>query len=164
MPAACRRNGRPAPSCRGKEPREHDMSTNDFTFAWEGASAPDGPWVHLQVVRFTGREELSALYRYEIMLLCRATAPEVDPHDLIGARATLRIDTLTQPSCRLVHGVIVEAEELGPVPEGTLHRVVLMAPWVRAQHRTRCRIFHEKTTRQIIEAVLLGDPRLSRAS
>jgi type VI secretion system secreted protein VgrG len=137
------------------------MSTPDFTFAWENASGPDGPWSHLQVVRFHGREELSALSRYELTLLARAPAPEVDPHDLIGARATLRIATLTTPAYKLVHGVLIEVEELGPVPEGMLYRAVLAPPLVRAQHRTRCRIFLEKTTRQIINAVLQGDPHLA---
>ncbi|MEO7327170.1 MAG: type VI secretion system tip protein TssI/VgrG, partial [Minicystis sp.] len=134
---------------------------HDFTFAWENADAQGGPWSHLQVVRFHGREELSSLYRYELTLLARAPAPEVDPHDLIGARATLRIATLTEPAYTLVHGILVEAEELDPVPEGMLYRAVLMPPLVRAQHRTRCRIFLEKTTRQIVNAVLQGDPQLA---
>ncbi len=136
------------------------MSTNEFDFAWETASSSGGPWGHLQVVRFDGREELSALYRYELTLLARAPAPEVDPHDLVGARGTLRIATLTAPAYKLLHGVVVEAEELGTVPEGMLYRTVLMPPLVRAQHRTRCRIFLEKTTRQIVNAVLQGDSHL----
>src|SRR5580704_5357200 len=139
------------------------MTTSDFSFAWEHAASPDGPWAHLCVVRFRGREELSALYRYDLVLLARAPAAEIDPHDLTGARATLRIATLTAPAYKLVHGVIVEAEELGPVPEGMLYRAVLMPPLVRAKHRTRCRIFLEKTTRQIVDAVLQGDPHLTLA-
>ena len=135
------------------------MTTPDFTFAWE--HAPNGPWTHLHVVRFEGREQLSTLYRYELTLLDRESTPEIDPHGLIGARATLRIATLTAPAYKIVHGVIAEAEELGPVPEGMLYRIVLLPPLVRAQHRTRCRIFLEKTTREIINAVLLGDPSLA---
>jgi type VI secretion system secreted protein VgrG len=135
--------------------------TSDFMFAWEHASTPAGPWAHLQVVRFDGREELSSLYRYELTLLARAPAPEVDPHDLVGARATLRIATLTEPSYKLLHGILVEAEELGPVPEGMLYRAVLLPPLARARHRTRSRIFLEKTTRQIVNAVLQGDPYLT---
>jgi type VI secretion system secreted protein VgrG len=137
------------------------MTTHDFTFAWEHAAAPGGAWHHLRVVRFDGREELSALYRYELTLLVAAPAAELDPHELVGARATLRIATLTAPAYKLVHGVVVEAEEVGPVPEGMLYRAVVMPPLVRAQHRTRCRIFLQKTTRQIIEAVLQGDPNLA---
>src|ERR1700691_2840948 len=130
------------------------MTIPELTFAFERAAGPDGPWSHLHVVRFDGTEELSALYRYELTLLARVPAPEVDPHDLVGARATLRIETGTEPAYKLLHGVIVEAEEVGPVPEGMLYRVVLMPALVRARHRTRCRIFLEQTTRGIITAVL----------
>jgi type VI secretion system secreted protein VgrG len=134
--------------------------THDFSFAWEHAEG--SPWAHLQIVRFHGREAISALYRYELTLLAREPGAEVDLGVLVGARATLRMATLTQPAYRLVHGIIAEAEEIGPVPEGMLYRAVLAPPLVRAQHRTRCRLFLEKTTRQIIDAVLLGDPELRR--
>ena len=135
-------------------------TTHDFTFAWEHAEG--SPWAHLQIVRFHGREEISALYRYELTLLAREPNAEIDLAVLVGARATLRIATLSQPAYRLVHGVITEAEEIGTVPEGMLYRAVLAPPLVRAQHRSRCRIFLEKTTRQIIDAVLQGDPELRR--
>jgi type VI secretion system secreted protein VgrG len=138
------------------------MSDFDFTFAWEGAAASAGPWAHLQVVQFQGQEEISGLYRYEITLLAKAPAPEVNPHDLIGKRATLRIKTLTKPEYRVVHGVISEAEEISQNPNGMLYRVVVMPPLVRASFRRRCRIFLEKTTRQIIDAVLQGDSALRR--
>jgi type VI secretion system secreted protein VgrG len=88
----------------------------------------------------------------------------VDPHALVGARATLRIATLTLPEFKLVHGIVVEAEEIAELPDGTLYRALLMPPLVRARHRTRCRVFLEKTTRKIVEAVLLGDPNLSLES
>ncbi len=139
------------------------MTTPDFTFAFEGADAESGPWDHLQVVRFRGREEIASLYRYDITLLARAPAPEVDPYDLVGKRATLRLETLTRPAYKVIHGVIVEAEEINAVPDGMLYEIVLVPPLVRARHRTRCRIFLEKTTRQIIDAVLQGDPHLTRA-
>ncbi|MRG96352.1 type VI secretion system Vgr family protein [Polyangium spumosum] len=137
------------------------MDYHDFTFAWEGAVG-GAPFAHLQVVQFRGTEELSGLYRYEIVLLARVPAPEVDPAELVHARATLRIATTTAPAYKVVHGVIVEAEELGGVPEGMLYRVVLLPPLVRAKYRRRCRIFLEKTLRQIIDAVLTGDPLLTR--
>lgn len=137
------------------------MTTPDFDFAWEHADSSDSPWTHLQVIRFTGREEISALYRYELTLLAKHPAPDVDPHALIGARAALRIATLTRPAFKLVHGIVVEAEEIAELPDGMLYNAVLMPSLVRARHRTRCRIFLEKTTRQIIEAVLHGDPNFT---
>lgn len=142
------------------------MSQYDFTFAWEGLRE-EGAWSMLQVVDFRGHEEMSRLYRYELTLLARQPqgegegAAEVDPRDLVRARATLRIRTLSDPQFKVVHGVVTEAEEIGPAPDGMLYRVVLMPPLVRAQHRKRCRIFLEKSTRQILEAVLQGDPNLT---
>lgn len=136
------------------------MSELDFTFSWEGASG--SPWRHLMVASFRGTEAISELYHYEIALIAREPAPEVDPDDLVGLRATLRITTHTEPRYRVIHGVIIEAEEVGPVQHGVLYRVVLAPPLMRAKHRKRCRIFLEKTTRQIIDAVLQGDPELRR--
>ncbi|XXT19767.1 type VI secretion system tip protein TssI/VgrG [Sorangium sp. So ce429] len=139
------------------------MSDLDFSFAWEGAAGPSGPWQHLRVASFRGAEGISSLYRYEITAITREPAPEVDPDELIQARATLRIATGTQPAFRIVHGIITEAEELGPIHGGMAYRIVVEPPLARAAHRTRCRIFLEKTTRQIIDAVLQGDPALQRA-
>ena len=139
-------------------------SGTDITFAWESAAGPEGPWSHLRVVSVRGTEALSSLYRYEITALAREPAPELDPDELIQARATLRFTTMTTPEYRVVHGIIVEAEEIGPVPGGMLYRLILAPPLMRAMHRVRCRIFLEKTTRQIIDAVLQGDPELSLAA
>lgn len=138
------------------------MGTTDFAFGWEGEDAPRHPCSRLRVVSFSGREAISELYRYEIYLVAREPAEPVDPDDLVGRRATLRIATLVEPAVRHVHGVVTEAEELGRVQDGVMYRVELMPPLVRAMHRTRSRIFLEKTTRQIIEAVLLGDPLVRR--
>jgi type VI secretion system secreted protein VgrG len=136
-------------------------SSTEFTFAWESAAGPSGPFSHLRVVSFTGREAVSELFRYEIHLYAREPESAVDPEDLLGCRATLRIATLTEPPLRHVHGLIVEAEEVGESGGGVLYRVVLMPPWTRAVHRTRSRIFLEKTTRQIIETVLQCDPEMA---
>ncbi|MCC6555942.1 MAG: type VI secretion system tip protein VgrG [Polyangiaceae bacterium] len=138
------------------------MSELDFTFGFEGASGPGGPWAHLLVVSVRGREEMSALYRYQLTLLARAPAPELEPFELVGKRATLRIRTLSTPEHHVVHGIVAEAEEINSVPDGMLYRVDLVPPLARALYRKRCRIFLQKTTRQILDAVLEGDPYLSR--
>lgn len=137
------------------------MADFDFRFAWEGADAP--AWSHLLVAQVRAREQISALFRYEMVVVAKPPAPEVDPADLVGRHGTLRITTTTNPPCRVVHGVISEAEELYPVPEGMLMRVVLSPPLVRAAHRKRSRIFLEKSLRQIIEAVLNTDTLYQQA-
>lgn len=137
------------------------MSITDFTFAFESAAGPSGPFSHLRVVAFSGRETISALYRYTLVVCAREPAQPVDPDDIVGQRATLRIFTHTVPLVRYVHGVVTEAEELGQAPYGMLYQLTLEPPLVRAAHRTRSRIFLEKTTRQILEATLLGEPLMT---
>ncbi|HRI64639.1 MAG TPA: type VI secretion system tip protein TssI/VgrG [Polyangium sp.] len=137
------------------------MADYDFRFAWEGAQG--AAWAHLLVAQVRGHEQMSSLFRYELVVVAKAPAPEVDPSDLVGHHASLRISTTTNPICRVVHGVISEAEELYPVPEGMLMRVVLSPPLVRAAHRKRSRIFLDKTLRQIIEAVLGSDKLYQKA-
>lgn len=132
----------------------------ELTFAWDGCEGP----AHLRVVAFSGREAISELFRYDLTLLARDAPQLVDPDEIVGQRATLRIATASAPSLRHVHGVVTEAEELRPVHGGMLYRVVLMPPLVRALHRTRCRIFLEKTTRAILGAVLTSDPRMVEAA
>ncbi|HVY45689.1 MAG TPA: type VI secretion system tip protein TssI/VgrG, partial [Minicystis sp.] len=134
----------------------------DFTLAWEGASGPNAPWGHLQVVQFKGHEAMSTLFRYELVVVAKIPGPEVDPQELIQKRATLRMKTLTDPPFRVVHGVITEAVELFHTNDGMLYRVVLMPPWARAMYRTRCRIFLDKTIRQIVDTVLQNDPNLHK--
>jgi type VI secretion system secreted protein VgrG len=136
------------------------MSNADFTFACEGVSGPD-PWGVLRVARLHGREALSALFRYEIVLLAPHGEPAVA--DLAGKRCSLRIATLSVPALKTVHGIVVEAEEIAALPEGRTMRLVVMPPWARSRHRKRCRIFLDKTLRQIIESVLLGDPLMQKA-
>ena len=137
------------------------MPSLDYTFACEGASSAD-PWAALLVVRFRGTEAISSLYRYEITLLDPAGTTEIPA--LVGKRATLRITTLSAPAWKAVHGVVVEAEELTKLTEGRTLRVVLAPFHARAMHRTRCRIFLDKTLREIVTAVLLGDPLVREAS
>jgi len=126
----------------------------DFAFAWEGANHPDGPWNHLRVAEFHGREALSTLYSFELELVRFADAPDVEIADLIGRRATLRIATETKPSTRFIHGVIASVEELGEMDKGTRYRVVLAPPLVRATMMKKSIIYLDKTLQQIIEAVL----------
>ncbi|MBK6515673.1 MAG: hypothetical protein IPG04_16630 [Polyangiaceae bacterium] len=78
---------------------------------------------------------------------------------MVGALATLRIATLADPAIRVrarPHrgGCRVGIHLLG------LHEVLLVPPVMRAMHRARSRVFLEKTTKEILEAVLTGDPKM----
>ena len=125
-----------------------------FFFAWEGAEHPEGPFRHLDVLEFHGKEAMSALYWFTIDLVRRDGAPDIDAPDLVGKSAALRILTGTAPESRIIHGVIASAEELGEVETGTRYRVVLGPPFFRATMLQKSVIYLDKTLRQIIDEVL----------
>ena len=130
------------------------MLDQDFVFHWDrGGDA----WQHLRVVSFRAIDTLSSPYRIEIVLHARGPEATVDPEELVGCLATVRIATRTNPPVRCLHGLIVEAEDMGPTTHGTLYQVTLAPPHARAAHRVQSRIFLDKALKAIVEAVLGGD-------
>ncbi|NUP10717.1 MAG: type VI secretion system tip protein VgrG [Polyangiaceae bacterium] len=134
-----------------------ESPTPDFVFHWEGGGAE---WDQLRVVSFHVEDAISAPYEAKIILKAKSPDDEIDPETMIGQLATLRIATLSDPVVRCIHGIIVEASEIGSSRAGMLYEVVLAPPVVRAAHRVGCRIFLEKSTKEIIEAVLTTDPKM----
>ncbi len=133
------------------------MANNEFAFHFDGGQTE---WADLRVVSFRLREAMSEPYEARIILHSRGEI-EVDADSLVGALATLRVVTLSDPPIRVVHGLIAEAEEMGSSGEGLLYSVLLVPPHVRAAHRSRSRVFLEKTTKEIVETVLTGDPTVT---
>lgn len=128
------------------------MSDNrDFAFLAEF----DGP---MEVVRFRFESAMSAPYALTLLVHMRDLDTELQPETMLGGRATLRIMTTTTPASRCIHGVVLQAEELGLTEHGVLYELQLGPPLDRSAFRTQSRVFVEKTTRQIVDAVLAGDP------
>ena len=127
---------------------------DEIFFAWEDAKHPDGPWRHLRVLELRGAEAISELFSFEVELVRLEDAPEVDVDELIGAAAALRFKTRTEPEFRIIHGVIASAQELGEMDGGTRYRIVLAPGLIRATMMRKCRIYLDKTVKQIIEEVL----------
>ncbi|HRI69248.1 MAG TPA: contractile injection system protein, VgrG/Pvc8 family, partial [Polyangium sp.] len=138
------------------------MSSYDYTFACEGVPGIPDAWGTLRVVRFRGSEAISAPYRYDLVLLDTTGMQSVA--NLIGKRATLRIATQSIPVFKTVHGIVVEAQEVAGLNEGRTIHLTLAPPWTRARHRQRCRIFLEKSLRQIVETVLQSDKLMQKAN
>lgn len=137
------------------------MSTHEFVMAVEGFSSLDGPWHSFRVVQFDATERMNHLFRYEIIALVQGD--DYDPESLIGKRCSIRIATQSLPAFRVVHGVITAAEDAGHDLHGPLYRLIVEPPLVRAAHRTRYRIFLDKTLRQIIESILQEDTAMTLA-
>lgn len=132
-------------------------STAEYAFHWDGGGTA---WEQLRVVSFHIQDAMSHPYEARIVLHARGADNEVDPETMVGALATLRIATLSDPAVRAFHGLIIEAAELGTSRDGMLYEVILAPPLARSMHRVKSRVFLEKTTKQILEAVLTGDPKL----
>lgn len=132
----------------------------DFSFSWEGASHPDGPWLQLRVVRIRAREQVGRPYAVVLDLVRRPEGADVDVEAMIGARASLRIRTQTKPAFRLVHGIVVEAEEIadavreGQAPGADRYRIVLASPLERANMMRKSLIYLDRTLREVIDATL----------
>lgn len=106
----------------------------------------------LEVVRFHAVEEISQLFRAEIVLRRSVEHGPIDLDELLDSGATFWM--ATQARWRCVHGIIAEAEELDRTDKLFYYRVVLMPHWVRAKHRIRCRTFVNQSLQEILEFVL----------
>ncbi len=132
-----------------------EVSKNkDFAFLAEF----DAP---MDVVRFRFESAMSAPYALSLLVHVRDLGTEVQPEAMLGARGTLRMLTTTAPASRCIHGVVLQAEELGLTEDGVLFELQLGPPLDRSGFRVQSRVFVEKTTRQIVDAVLAGDPMVS---
>lgn len=135
---------------------DNENRLDEFHFAFEGADHPDGPWHHLRVLELRGVEAISRLFWFELEVMHDNRGADVDVMDLVGSRAALKIFTRTDPSHRIIHAVISEAEqlELASGADMSRYRIRLGPPMLRHAIMRRSRIFIEKTLRQIIEQVL----------
>jgi len=129
---------------------------DEYHLAWAGADHPDGPWRHLRVVELRGEEALSRPFWFELDVVHDMAGADVDVHELVGSPVALKMFTRTEPSHRVVHGVITDAVQLEL--EGSHHaaryRITMRPPWMRAALMRKSIIYLEKTLRQIIEKVL----------
>jgi hypothetical protein len=119
----------------------------------KGPRAPRGRGGQLIVLEARGREEISAPYEYVIDLALADGASEVDHEALLGAKATLRIMTDAEPAVRLVHGLVVEVEELS-VEKGSRLRVKLAPPYARARLYRKCVIHVDQTIKDVLVETL----------
>ncbi|MBN4050401.1 type VI secretion system tip protein VgrG, partial [Desulfobulbus sp. AH-315-M07] len=105
------------------------------------------------VRRWTGREALSSLYNYEVVVTTGDAA--VGLRDFIGARGQLVIRT--PDHTRTISGVIAKAQVLSGVAGGgsAMHTAFHFGPELAIlQHRHSHRIFQDMTTEEIVTKVI----------
>lgn len=125
------------------------MSLRTVELRAEAAPAP------LLFDRLLGREELGRPFRYELEAL--SEKDDLAIRDLLGSGVTVTL-ARRDGSERHLHGLVARAEFRGS--EGPFARYgLVLVPWLWFLGRRRdCRIFQDKTTPEIIEAVMADWP------
>jgi type VI secretion system secreted protein VgrG len=119
----------------------------------------DFPTRHLGVRRVRGREAISELYCFEVMLVstaCLDTEAPIDPDDIIGASATLSLVDRHGAAVRDVSGIIESARLRGDAA-GVQHAVYEITIVPRAHMLslvTRDEIFLDLSVPEIIQQKL----------
>lgn len=105
----------------------------------------------LLLTGFTGREEVSRLFRFELDML--STNDAVDPTDLVGKGVTWSVQG-PESEPRYFHGVVSRFAAAGVNLQGLRQYRAEVVPWLWLLTCTRdCRIYQNKTVPQIVEAV-----------
>ena len=98
------------------------MSMTDV-FNLRGAALPHSA----RVLAFTGREEISRAYRFEVFVLIPHTLlEETNLDEAIGSAATLEVQRDDGTARNRWHGVLAEISVLHELPGAALYRVVLV--------------------------------------
>ncbi len=110
----------------------------------------DGLDQQAHVLGFSGTERLSQLFVYEIDLACSSNSVDFD--QVVGQPGTLKITRGSDT--RYVNGVVTQLEQQDAGTNFTKYHVMLVPRVWRLRHRTDCRIFQEKTAKDIVTEVL----------
>ena len=115
----------------------------------------DGLDQELHVLQFTGSEELSRLFRFDVSLA--AASADVDFSRVVGRMGVLALTGESGTS--YVHGLVSSFQLRDKGRRFTVYHAVIVPLAWRLKHRWDCRIFQKKNIKQIIEKVL-GDGKV----
>jgi type VI secretion system secreted protein VgrG len=122
------------------------MPADRFAFEVTGLSQ------ELRVVRFTGQEGLSELFRFDVILAAEDAAIAFD--DVIGKPALLTM--LGAEGDRHVHGMVARFRQGDFGKKLTTYHVTVVPKPSRLLHRHDCRIFQTLSAPDVIKSVLEG--------
>ena len=109
----------------------------------------------LIATRLSVTEELGLPYAIEVEVL--GSDPNLQAKDLLTKEITVTVSRIIdgQPVKRFFHGLVAEFQRLGPGAAGrTTYRLVAVPGLWRLGHKRNCRIFQDKTVKDIVTAVL----------
>ena len=101
------------------------------------------------VLRFRGREALSASFRWEIEF----TTPQanISPEQVLMKYASFRMR-----SGKVVHGIITRLEWLSTTADQSHYQVALSSRLALLEHTRQCRLFQNQSVPEVVEQVLRG--------
>ncbi|WP_460844281.1 type VI secretion system Vgr family protein [Noviherbaspirillum agri] len=135
----------------GRQAFLQSLSQHARLFSLETSLGPGA----LAVERFSGREEMSDLFRFDID--CIATSAAFELKAIVGEEVSLRV---MQPDGkrRAFHGIVTRAKQLGA--DGSLARYGLtLEPWMHALTLRRDSfVFQDKTVLEILAEIFFDYP------
>lgn len=106
-----------------------------------------------QVIRFEGHEEVSRLFRFDIILA--ADTADVDLDAALNANATLRIWTRDHSTSSPYHGMVAEFEQQGQVDDYYFYRLALVPRlWRLGLSRLTDVYLDEQSIPELVMAIL----------
>ncbi|MFA9460249.1 type VI secretion system Vgr family protein [Thiohalorhabdus sp. Cl-TMA] len=112
----------------------------------------------LQVVRFSGTEGISRLYRFRVEL--RSADPDLAPEEVLDKPWTLEMNVGGEQ--RVVHGIAWGFEELGMAGPDALYRVTLVPRLWRADQGPTSGVYLHQTVAETVHDLLEEDAGLTR--
>ena len=106
-------------------------------------------------IKLSAVEELGMTYRFDVDVLGRD--PGLVPSDLLKKEVTVKVVRAYdgQPVERFYHGIVCEFQRLGPGAARRMTYRLSLAPGLfRLGLKRNCRIFQEKSARDIVDAIL----------
>jgi len=110
----------------------------------------DGLSNELRVMRFEGREGVSELFHFDVLVSCPDN--DIAFADVVGQSAVLTFRVGDEP--RHVHGIVSSFEEGEEGKKLTAYHLTVVPTIWRLLHRRNSRIFQELTTPDILKKVL----------
>ncbi|MBM48252.1 MAG: hypothetical protein CMP27_00260 [Roseibacillus sp.] len=106
----------------------------------------------LEVLEFSGEEEISRLFRFELDLL--STDKELDFSEIVNKPATLSVQRNPGGEESFFRGLVVDFQQYGETRDKARYRVTLMPRTWRLSYTYQSCVFQDKTVETIIGDVL----------
>lgn len=126
------------------------MGTNDANVALYHLELSTLAADTLQVVRFSGREEISRIFEFEIHLL--SEDPDLDFADVLNKPATLTLARYGETV--KIHGLIADFQQGNRTADWIAYRAVLVPRIWTLSLNYQSRIFQNKTVQDVVTEVL----------